>query len=228
MSIIPLDRRKAADIVHDKMRELILTEQWKKGERIPSEAALCALFGVSRVTIREAVHRLVGQGIVSIRQGDGTYVEEITPAALLKNVMPLMVANAASIRQTLDFRMLLEVEAARLAARRKGGAEIPFLQDVLEEQRRGGHTVSENALLDQLFHETVAKAADNPLIESNISLVYDIIARGMDDVVGRKSTEDALLYHWLILDAIAQGREEAAAAAMKTHMVKTIGADIAT
>ncbi len=217
-----LDRRKAADIVHNRMRDMILQGQWKRGARIPPETALCEMFGVSRVTVREATHRLAGQGIVSVRQGDGTYVADITPAALMQNILPFMVADGASIRQALEFRSLLEVEAARLAAHAANQEDAELLREILDEERKSGHTVEENALLDQLFHETIAKAADNPLIEANIILVNDILSRSMDEIIGRTNTEDVLMYHWLILDAIAQGREGDAVAAMKTHMERML------
>jgi GntR family transcriptional repressor for pyruvate dehydrogenase complex len=217
MAIIPLDRRKAADIVHDRMRDMILTKRWKAGTRIPSEAALCEMFGVSRVTVREATHRLAGQGILSVRQGDGTYVEELSPASMMRGILPLMVADAASMEQALSFRALLEIEAARLAALHHQPHHTELLRQVLEEERKGGHTFEENALLDQLFHETVAKAAGNPLIEACITLVNDIIARGSESAFGRMTAEDALLYHWMILDAIAQGRADAAAGAQRAH-----------
>lgn len=224
MDIMPLDRRKAADIVHEKMRGLILSKEWAAGLRIPPESALCALFGVSRVTVREATHRLVGQGLLAVRQGDGTYVAEITPASLMRDILPLMTADGADLRQALEFRALLEVESARLAARNGRAEELALLHDVLIEERKSGHTVEENALLDQLFHETIGKAAGNPLIEACMTLVNDIIARGMDDVVGRMITEDTLMYHWLILAAIEQHREQDAANAMKTHMERMLKA----
>lgn len=222
MNIVPLDRRKAADIVHDRMRDMILTKQWKTGERIPSEAVLCELFGVSRVTVREATHRLTGQGLLTVRQGDGTYVEEVSPATIMRSILPLMVPDVARMEQALEFRALLEVEATRLASEHAGEEEIALLHEVLAEERKGGHTVEENALLDQLFHETIAKAADNPLIESCILLVNDILARNMEGIVGRMITEDTLMYHWLILTALEQRRAKDAANAMRTHMDRMI------
>lgn len=222
MNITPLDRRKAADIVHERMRDMIMTAQWKTGDRIPPESALCELFGVSRVTIREATHRLVGQGLLSVRQGDGTYVEQITPASILRDVLPLMLPDGANLKQALEFRMLLEVECTRLAAREAQPDELKLLHEVLAEERKSGHTVEENALLDQLYHETIAKAANNPLLEACMTLVNDILARVMEDIVGRMITEDTLMYHWLILTAIEQRREQDAAAAMKTHMERML------
>ena len=183
---------------------------------------------MSRVTIREATHRLVGQGLLSVRQGDGTYVEEVPPSSLMRQLLPLMVPTMDNIGQALEFRALLEIEAARLAALRAGPEEIQLLHDVLTEQRKSGHTVEENALLDQLYHETIAKASGNPLIESNIVLVNDILSRGTTDIVGRMITEDTLMYHWLILTAIEQHREQDAATAMRTHMERMMRSVLGT
>jgi GntR family transcriptional regulator len=60
--------------IHDDIRKWIDKGRWKVGERLPSERELSEIFGVSRMTLRQAVTQLVDEGILERRVGSGTYV----------------------------------------------------------------------------------------------------------------------------------------------------------
>jgi GntR family transcriptional regulator len=57
-----------------KLRQQIVDGQIAAGEALPSERDLCAIMGASRVTIRKATELLIEEGLLSRRQGSGTYV----------------------------------------------------------------------------------------------------------------------------------------------------------
>lgn len=71
-----------ADVVRRELKRLILGGEFSLGSKLPNEDRLCERFGVSRVTIREAVRGLIEDGLVVRRHGSGTYV---TRRALLRN-----------------------------------------------------------------------------------------------------------------------------------------------
>lgn len=58
------------------MRQRVESGEWQRGEKIPTEAELCTIYGASRVTIREAVRRLTDDGLLVPRRGSGTFVRE--------------------------------------------------------------------------------------------------------------------------------------------------------
>ncbi|WP_314208837.1 GntR family transcriptional regulator [Vagococcus salmoninarum] len=60
--------------IHDKIREEIESGKWKVGERLPSERELSITYGVSRMTLRQAVQTLADEGILERKIGSGTYV----------------------------------------------------------------------------------------------------------------------------------------------------------
>lgn len=60
--------------IHDAIKKEIDQEKWKIGQRLPSERDLADTFGVSRMTLRQAVTLLVDEGILERRVGSGTYV----------------------------------------------------------------------------------------------------------------------------------------------------------
>src|SRR4051812_2783765 len=63
-----------ADVVRSELKRLILGGEFAVGSKLPNEDRLCERFGVSRVTIREAVRGLIEDGLVVRRHGSGTYV----------------------------------------------------------------------------------------------------------------------------------------------------------
>ncbi len=58
------------------LREQIENGTWKPGQKIPSEAELCAAFDVSRTVVRQALNELVQEGVLYRRKGKGTFVAE--------------------------------------------------------------------------------------------------------------------------------------------------------
>jgi DNA-binding GntR family transcriptional regulator len=75
-----------ADVVRSELKRLILGGEFEVGSKLPNEDRLCERFGVSRVTIREAVHGLIEDGLVVRRHGSGTYV---TRRPLIRNSLDI-------------------------------------------------------------------------------------------------------------------------------------------
>lgn len=79
MSTKPLDRRRPEPLYHQLevlLRERILSGEWPAGARIPTEEQLIELYGVSRVTVRQALRNLVLDGHLERGQGRGTFVRK--------------------------------------------------------------------------------------------------------------------------------------------------------
>jgi len=75
-----------ADVVRSELTRLILGGEFPVGSKLPNEDRLCERFGVSRVTIREAVRGLIEDGLVVRRHGSGTYV---TRRPMIRNSLDL-------------------------------------------------------------------------------------------------------------------------------------------
>ncbi len=60
--------------IHNKIKKEIENGKWKVGDRLPSERELAQLFGVSRMTLRQAIQNLADEGILDRKIGSGTYV----------------------------------------------------------------------------------------------------------------------------------------------------------
>lgn len=62
--------------IKNRLKEQIMAGEYKKGEKIPSERELCELYGVSRITVRQAINEAVNEGLLYKVQGKGTYITD--------------------------------------------------------------------------------------------------------------------------------------------------------
>ena len=73
MEIKPIRRTSISDQVCMQIKQLILDKDWKPGEKIPSETELAELFGVSRVSVREALLKLSAIGLLAHLSAEDLY-----------------------------------------------------------------------------------------------------------------------------------------------------------
>jgi GntR family transcriptional repressor for pyruvate dehydrogenase complex len=93
-----IGRAKLSEQVADLLAHRILRGEWDPGHTLQSEAALGSQLGVSRSVVRDAVKTLVARGLVTIRQGAGTFVAEPTDAAYSDAIFILLLRSDVTIR----------------------------------------------------------------------------------------------------------------------------------
>lgn len=216
----PLPRAQA---VAAALRELVYEQRLVPGDKLPSEAELGEMLGVGRSSVREGVQLLESLGIVEVEQGKGTFLASAIGGGL-RRVMDWAYPpedRARLIHDLTDARILVEPEQARLAAERATEDEIAELQRVAAHAQAPGtgRTETEQAGLE--YHQYVARLAHNDvlLIMSNaLRSLYQSLIEGLD----RPTSEfvHALESHAGIADAIARRDGEAAAAAMRSHLLE--------
>jgi DNA-binding FadR family transcriptional regulator len=171
----PFGRRRLVDEVIDHLRGEISSGKLPTGTRLPAEGKLTEQLGVSRTTLREAIVVLSHDGLVDVRQGDGTFVRERQTAehALAKR----------SITELLELRRPLYLELTRLATGRRTESEASQLgQHVTElagaiENRRNANSREIGGILES----AVGAAAHSPLLAALARQTTDEIAAAIED-----------------------------------------------
>ncbi len=222
MAITAIRQKRISDEVFEQMKEHILSGEWGTGKKIPGELELAELFSVSRVSVREAIHRLVGMGVLTIRRGDGTYVSEVLPENYLNALLPVLLIEGASINEMLEFRAMIEAESARLASRRANSEDLGRMSEVLAVMEKNKGNVSDFAAADLNFHTAIAMAAHNSVIIKVNAIIHDMLKKTMEEIVGITGYEDGLFYHRKILEAIRNRDEEGAVSLMREHISVTV------
>jgi len=215
MPLTPIRKGSLVETAIESLRSAIEEGQWPVGSRLPVEAELSAALGVSRNTIREAVRVLVHVGMLETRQGDGTFVRATRDAG-----ETLRRIARAQLGDQLEVRIMLETEAARLAARRRTDEDLILMTLALDARAKAGEDVGERIRHDQSFHRALVAASHNPAL----SELYDYFAHGVARTIESTETEPDLPEpsqedHELLLAAIRR-QDEARAEALATALLK--------
>jgi len=188
------------------------------GSQLPSERTLCERLSVSRPALREVLRRLQERGLITVLPGRGSFVRELRPSDGGATAAQVARQGRVTARQLVVTRTMLECEAAGLAAQnatdedRRSMAAILHAFDATED-------LATSAELDVAFHEAVAVASGNPVIQvmfgSIRPLTYGVVLRSLTD---RKVRAAGAPLHELTYNAIVAGDAAAARAAMAEHM----------
>ncbi|WP_278366738.1 FadR/GntR family transcriptional regulator [Marinobacter salarius] len=198
MQLARISKGSLVETAIESLRQAIEKGHWAIGERLPVEAQLSESLGVSRNTVREAVRVLVHVGMLETRQGDGTYVRATKDAG-----ETLRRINRAQLRDKLEVRIMLETEAAKLAAERRDAKDLERMTLALDERAKAGDDVERRIRHDHAFHTALVAASHNPAL----SELYDYFANSvaqtielteLDSGLPEPSQED----HELLLAAI--------------------------
>ena len=203
----------------DQLRGRIVSGEWPVGTRIPPEPALVDLLGVGRNTVREAVQSLVHAGLLERRQGSGTYVLSTSELAV---TMGRQIAEARQ-RDVVEVRRALEIEAARLAARRRTATDASSLLDVRDEraQAYADQDIDRMVATDLALHRTIVRTAGNPVLVSLYENLIDAIGENIRfNFVTDVQAHDT---HDGLVEAIVAGDEDRAAAETADYLSLMLG-----
>ena len=222
MEIVPIDRRNISRQVYDQMLDNILNGVWPPGTKLPSENELTQMFGVSRVPIREALKKLSAMGITQTRQGEGSFVQMMTPGMFMNSLLPMLVWNRKSMMDILEYRRIVEPENAALAATNADADDLACILATIRDIERIDAPVLEFAIADMKFHLDIARATKNSLLFNVSNVIRDVLVsyyRKINELMG---TDRAIRYHRLIFEAIRDRDPDRARHWMQEHILTTI------
>ena len=207
--------------VFENLKQMIFERKWAPGERLPSEQTLCEMFGVSRVSVRNALHRLKAQGIIDTHLGAGSYVKPLDTSVHLGSLIPSIYLQE-DLDSILEFRMEVESAAAAVAARRAGEEDKKRLQMLLLQMAASQDDLEELSQLDFAFHYAIAQATKNNLMIKTYEVVHDVYAGHMKEMVHAMGGDLGTYYHKEIANAIIAGNETLARDVMHEHIKRNI------
>ncbi|WP_207934661.1 FCD domain-containing protein [Actinomadura sp. KC06] len=217
MGLSPVPGGSTVDAVLDQLQAQISDGSWPVGRRIPAELDLAAQLGVSRPAVREAIRALTHVGVLEVRRGDGTYVRSTA------NPRPLLRRLArASIRDFFEVQLAYDVQAARLAARRRTDADLARLEGLLRARDEATEPDAFGAA-DAAFHLGIAEASGNPVLIEAMRFFIDRLHESMRAIrLDREVPEAGPAAHRAVLDAIAAADPQAAASAAAAVVEPTL------
>jgi GntR family transcriptional regulator, transcriptional repressor for pyruvate dehydrogenase complex len=225
---------RVAEIVASKLRDDILSGRLKEGDMLPSQETLFGEFGVSPPAVREAIHLLETDGLISVRRGNVGGAVVHLPTAERTAHMISMVLQARSATPVDVSAALMHLEpicAGMCAAREDRMTEVvPHMQNEIDMQTAQFDDLSKYVPNARRFHETlVARCGNEPMIlligsleliwSAHESSVWSDSSDPAEPVpMVDKTRRAALRDHQRLLDAIRDGNSAKAVRLAQDHL----------
>jgi len=209
-----------ADKIIGQIKELISSGQLNSGDRLPSERLLSERLGVGRTHLREALRKLEFYGILRTHPQSGTVVAGMGLPALEGLIADMLSLHKNDFKSLVDTRVILESNAAMLAAVNRTDEDLIELESALEAHKEKVRNDESSIEEDLLFHLKIAEASKNSVLKSLMLIITpDIMAYfKTHDVCGDGRSEIALKQHDMLLEHIRERNSESAGMLLKEHL----------
>lgn len=194
----PVEKQRVAEEIAEQLRSLILTGQYPPGSKLPPERELSKRLRVNRASLREALKKLEHLGLVRIRQGDGTRVQNFMETGgieLVQHLLPLSAAKPELIRDLLEFRRLIGRELARMAAARTRDNNVMTKLKGLADRADTAANAADLFDLDFEFYVVVAQLAGNQVMLLLINTVRDSVKGFLPLLANLAAPQDVVRKH---------------------------------
>ncbi|WP_026118538.1 GntR family transcriptional regulator [Nocardiopsis salina] len=205
----PVPRRSTAELIADQLRSAIMVGSLAPGDQL-GEADLAGRLGVSRGPLREAMQRLVQEGLLRSERHRGLFVRELT---------------SEDVRDIYIARLAVERTACEVIMRGNRGEAVARLTPALERLEEAAHSDDRDLMsdADQAFHQTLVSCSGNSRLERMAQTL--LVETRMCLTVMQETypeAEELLQEHRRILDAIVDGAENRLLALIEEHMTDTV------
>lgn len=221
----PVSAGRISEIIVEQVRVLIRQGQLKPGDRLPPERDLCERFGVSRVTVREALRTLESSGLVQIRVGarGGAFVTAPSSDRVGEGLTDMLTLSALSAADVTEVRMVLEVGIVPIVCERATEQDLADLEEICARSEAALKSGEYSMQLSLEFHARVAEATHNPAVVMLVESFRDAIhmsleqAREVAPEMGDLGTRE----HERFIDAVRRRKPDAATKIMREHLTRT-------
>jgi DNA-binding FadR family transcriptional regulator len=209
----PIEPRTRGAAVLDALAAMVQRAGLRVGDRLPPEVLLAQQLGVGRSTVREALNRWEGLGIIRRRRGDGTYLS--AEVHVSDAPVPTMIQfEGQALLRLLEVRRTIEADAARKAALRatpEQRAAIRRLCDDLLAIVARGESYRE---ADAAFHSAIADATGNPMFGQILAGLERLFERSAESPFNRPAFGlESFPLHRDLAEGVAAGDPDRAAEA---------------
>ncbi|ADN74583.1 transcriptional regulator, GntR family [Ferrimonas balearica DSM 9799] len=218
-----INQPKLSDVILKELEKMILEGSLKPGQKLPPERELAVQFEVSRPSLREAIQKLEAKGVLTRRQGGGTYVKQQLWNSLADPLVELLASNPESQYDLLEFRYATEGMMAYYAAARGTDADHAQMRQKMDTIKsvQGDTEAEAQAIVD--FYRSIAEASHNVamlhLVLSLTPLLVRNVAENLELLYRReRSSEVANTHREALLEAILKRDPELARRASNDHL----------
>lgn len=197
---------------------IVIKRQYKPGDKLPNEMDISTMFGVSRVTVRDAIKTLVSQGILEVYRGKGTYVAENLNLYSDKDIRSLNRMRL-QLNDLFEARLAFEPMVTSLVCKRATDSEIEYILTCGAQVRESIEKNYYDGRLESRFHASIAASSHNEFF----SVVNTVISKSIEATLSlAEINEDLTIIPWtdheIIMNYIKNRDSRSAQCAMELHI----------
>ncbi|UOF92186.1 FadR family transcriptional regulator [Fodinisporobacter ferrooxydans] len=179
MDLMPVKAKKNYEEIVEQLKSAIQNGKFPPGSRLPSVRELSNQFAVGQAAVREALSALKAMGLITIKQGSGTYVEQFDPNEIVSEITRALdqvnFLSKEDIRSLLELRKIIEAGSAKLAARRRTKEDLEMMGSILNNMEKDLNSAVLGEKADWEFHYTIAAASKNPFLLTLMDSIAETI-----------------------------------------------------
>lgn len=219
----PLRTEKFYAEVADQIKKSIFDGTYGPGDRLPSESDMANLFGVSKVTVRQAIRVLENAGLVFTKQGmgGGIFLSEADTMAVSTYLSDMLKLKRVTQSDLTMARLIFEPDVAALVC---GVWEEGDLQELEKNILQAWDAFKKGDLagtriLSLAFHRLLCSISKNPVIMFTLNSVIDVLEENVIKIaLDQEFVRNEIVAHELILERIRARREDEAREEMRGHI----------
>lgn len=213
---------KPSDKVYKYIEEKIINNYWKKGEKIESENRLAEELGVSRISVRDAISKLVALGLLEKKKGGGSYVREVSATNFMDSYLPHLILGQGNYLEILQLRSALDVLLIRLFIENSDEEKLYGIKLIHDKMEKSLNEPENFYQYDMDFHRFIASNSGNSLICNVYEMILKISERYAKEQYFKLELETRVKEHLQILKSILDKDIEIAQIYMKRHLERTM------
>lgn len=209
------NRKHISEELFLKLQEAILSGELPEGYIFPNENELCQKLNIGRSSLREAYSSLETLHLIT-RTKAGTYVN--SQADIQNNMNFVAIAKRTDAQNLREYRQIVEIGTARLAARKVTDEDIRKMEHILEIMAESGDDPTKLSQLDFDFHSSLVRITGNELLIIAFNTIRSIYEDYTESVFARGYFEQSVLDHRAIIEALRARDPRQAEAMMDRHL----------
>ncbi len=221
----PVSSGRISELIVEQVRGLIRSGQLGPGDRLPSERELCKQFGVSRVTVRDALRLLEGAGLVDSRVGarGGAFVRVPSGLQIGQGIADMVTMSALDAEEITEARMVVELAIAPLVCERADEQDIHEMEEICRRADKVLAEGSYDAHASADFHVRFVQSAHNRALDLLVEsfrgplLTSLEMAKVVAPIMGQRGVKE----HRAIIEAVADRDAERVTTILAAHLGRT-------
>jgi len=223
-TITPVPTERISWRIVDQIKAMVRRGELRPGDRLPTEREMCERYGVSRVSLREALRVLEASGLVTVRVGGrgGTFLASPTVERLDDGLAALLSLAPLTAKHTTEARMIIELGVLPLAVERATTEDVEELRTLVAEAERARLDGTYTRGMSVAFHNRIGECAHSAAIAMLLRSFYGPIRASIerwspDATISARGISE----HRDLVDAIEAHDIDIARSGMITHLKHT-------